>query len=117
MRGMKASTKDKGCVTTTSFDYVFGSQKIHSINNEIAKSKTRGVSQCGIAIYIKKSILRQKKNYGNSNIFTMQNVIIFKKKSSKRNQNLSRYYNSITNLKFQHKPKHHLKNPLSYYTL
>ncbi len=56
MRGMKASTKHKGCVTTTSFDYVFGSQKIHSFNYEIAKSKTRGVSQYGIAIYIIKSI-------------------------------------------------------------
>jgi hypothetical protein len=28
-------------------------------------------------------------------------------KSSKRNQNPSRYYNSKTNLKFQHKPKYH----------
>jgi hypothetical protein len=28
------------------------------------------------------------------------------KKSSKSNQNLSRYYNSLTNLKFQHKPKY-----------
>jgi hypothetical protein len=60
MRGMKASTKHKGCVTTTSFDYVFGSQKIHSFNYEIAKSKTRGVSQCGIAIYIKKKYLKAK---------------------------------------------------------
>ncbi len=34
--------------------------------------------------------------------FTMQNIIF--KNSSKRNQNPSRYYNSITNLKFQHKP-------------
>jgi len=37
-----------------------------------------------------------------------------KKKSSTRNQNPSRYYhnNSITNLKFQPKPKYHLlKNP------
>jgi hypothetical protein len=33
--------------------------------------------------------------------------ILFKK-SSKRNQNPSRYYNSITNLKFQPKPKYHL---------
>jgi len=33
--------------------------------------------------------------------------IIFKK-SFKRNQNPSRYYNSITNLKFEHKPKYHL---------
>jgi hypothetical protein len=40
-----------------------------------------------------------------------KNYIIFKK-SSKRNQNPSRYYNSITNLKFQHKPRYLLfKNP------
>jgi hypothetical protein len=59
------------------------------------------------------------------------------KKSSKRNQNPSRCYNSITNLKFQHKPKKKIifqkssdknrptyyyllprgQNALSYYTL
>jgi hypothetical protein len=51
-----------------------------------------------------KSILRQKKKYGNSNISPCKNILIFKI-SSKRNQNPSRYYNSIiTNLKFQHKP-------------
>jgi len=49
-----------------------------------------------------KSILRgQKKNYGNSNISPCKNIIC--KKSSKRNQSPSRYYNSVTNLKFQHK--------------
>jgi hypothetical protein len=37
--------------------------------------------------------------------------IIFKK-SCRRNQNPSRYYNSITNLKFQHKPKYHLSKCL-----
>jgi hypothetical protein len=58
-----------------------------------------------------KSILRQKKNYGNSNISPSKNNIIFKK-SSKRNQNPSRYYNSITNLKFQQKPKYHLSKIL-----
>jgi hypothetical protein len=31
-------------------------------------NNTRGVSYCGLAIYIKKGILIQKKNYGNSNI-------------------------------------------------
>jgi hypothetical protein len=76
-----------------------------------------------------KCILRQRQNYENSNISTCKNVIF--KKSSKRNQNPSRYYNSITNLKFQHNPKYHLsrnphikidlfgrcQNPLSYYTL
>jgi hypothetical protein len=48
----------------------------------------------------------QKKNYGSSNIFTMQENIIFKKKkkkSSQRNPKASRYHNSLTNLKFQQK--------------
>jgi hypothetical protein len=76
-----------------------------------------------------KNILRQKKNYENSNILPCTNIIF--KKSSKRIQNPSRYYNSIIDLKFQHKPKissfrnPHIKidllcrgqNPLSYYTL
>jgi len=59
-----------------------------------------------------KSILRQKKkNYGNSNISTCKNIIF--KKSSKRNQNPSSYYNSIiTNLKFEHKPKYHVSKIL-----
>jgi hypothetical protein len=40
--------------------------------------QTRGVSHCGLTIYIKKSILRQKKNYGNSNISPCKNIL-FKK--------------------------------------
>jgi hypothetical protein len=57
-----------------------------------------------------KSILRQKKNYGNSNISPSKKKKKSSKKikSSKRNQNPSRYYNSLTNLKFQQKPKYHL---------
>jgi hypothetical protein len=78
-----------------------------------------------------KSILRQKKNYGNSNISPCKNIILRKKKTpSKKDPNPSRYHNSVTNLKFQHKPKKllsfknpHIKidllprgqNPLSYY--
>ncbi len=58
-----------------------------------------------------KRILRQKKNCQNSNISPCKNIIF--KKYSKRNQNPSRYYNSIiTNLKFQHKPKYHLSKIL-----
>ncbi len=57
------------------------------------------------------SILRQKKNYVNSNISPCKNRLIFKK-SSKRNQNPSRYYNSRTNLKFQHRSKYHLSKML-----
>ncbi len=66
------------------------------------------MSHCGLAIYIK--MLRQKKNYGNSNISPCKNIIF--EKSSKRNQNPSKYYNSLTNLKFQHKPKYHLSKIL-----
>jgi hypothetical protein len=45
----------------------------------------------------------------------MQKYIIFKK-CSKRNQNPSRYYNSIiTNLKFQNKPKYIIFQKSSYY--
>jgi hypothetical protein len=63
-----------------------------------------GVAHYGLAIYIKKyGKALQKKNYENSNISPRKNIIF--KKSSRRNQNPSRYYNSITNLKFQHKPK------------
>jgi hypothetical protein len=58
-----------------------------------------------------KHIARQKDDYGNSNISPCKNIIF--KKSSKKKQNPSRYYNSIiTNLKFQHNPKYHVsKNP------
>ncbi len=62
------------------------------------------VSDYGLAIYAKKTSLRQKKNYENSYISPCKNNIIFKK-SSERNQNLSRYHNSITNIKFQLKAK------------
>jgi hypothetical protein len=59
-----------------------------------------------------KSILRQKKNYVNSNISPCKNIT-FKGILLKRNQNPSRYYNSmITNLKFQHKSKYHLSKIL-----
>ncbi len=49
----------------------------------------------------------QKKNYENSNVSPCKNYNL-EKPPSKRNQNPSRYYNSTTNLKFQHKPKYHL---------
>jgi hypothetical protein len=67
------------------------------------------VSHCGLAIYIKK-YLRKKKNHGNSNIPPCKNTNF--KKSCKGNQIPSRYYNSITNLKFQHNPKYHLSKVL-----
>jgi len=62
--------------------------------------QTRGVSQCGLAIYIKK-YLKAKEESWKLKYFNMRKYNL-QKKSSKRNQNPSRYYNSITNLKFQH---------------
>jgi hypothetical protein len=56
------------------------------------------------------NILRQKKNYGNSNISPCKNIIL--KKSPKRNQIPSRYHNSTTNPKFEYKPKYHLSKIL-----
>jgi hypothetical protein len=76
---------------------------------------TRGVCDIVSLPFTLKSILRQKKIYGNLKFSTCKNII-FKKKSSKRNQNPSRYYyNSIiTNLKFQHKPKNIIFKKSSY---
>jgi len=64
---------------------------------------------------------KEKRNlrriYENSNISPCKNINLQNKIKillKKRNQNPSRYYNSIrTNLKFQHKPKYLLsfKNP------
>jgi hypothetical protein len=75
--------------------------------------KQQGVCHTVALPFTLKSILRQKKNYGTSNISPCKNIIFKKTKSSKRNQNPSRYYyNSIANLKFQHKPKYHLSKIL-----
>jgi hypothetical protein len=67
-----------------------------------------------------KSILRQKKNYGDSNISSCENISF--KKPSKKNQNASRNLLketkmlqdiiTVTYLKFQHKPKYHLSKIL-----
>jgi hypothetical protein len=77
------------------------------IVNEIWK---QGVCDTVALPFTLKSNLRQKKNYGNSNISPCKNIIF--KKFSKRNQTPSIDYNSTTNLKFQHKPKYHLSKIL-----
>jgi hypothetical protein len=75
--------------------------------------RTRVVSHLWPLPFTLKSILRQKKNDGNSNISPCKNIPNLQKTSSKRKtQNPSRYYNSVTNLKFQHKPKYHLSKTL-----
>ncbi len=66
-------------------------------NNE---NKTRGLSHCGLAIYIKK-YLKAREELWKLKYFTMQKYNL-QKEPSKRNQNPWKYHNSITNLKFQH---------------
>jgi len=53
----------------------------------------RSVSHCGLAICIKKYLKAKEELWKNSNISPCKSMIF--KKSSKRNQNPSRYYNSI----------------------
>jgi hypothetical protein len=50
------------------------------------------VTHCGLAHLQIKSILRQKKNYGNSNISPYKNIIFKKKNPLKETQNPSKYY-------------------------
>jgi hypothetical protein len=64
---------------------------------------------CGLAIYIKK-YLKAKEELWKLKYSPCKNIIF--KKSFKRNENPSRLYNSITNLKFQHRPKYHLSKIL-----
>jgi hypothetical protein len=56
---------------------------------DIFPKPKQGVCHSVALPFTLKSILRQKKNYGNSNISPCKNIIF--KKPSKRNQNPSRY--------------------------
>jgi hypothetical protein len=62
--------------------------------NLVEKNKIKqvGVSGCVALLFTLKSILRSKKNYGNSQIVSpCKNIIL--KKSYEKNQNPWRYYN------------------------
>ncbi len=124
---MQVKVYVKGLTTPTSLSFsLFTKTQTHVAH---VTTKTRVVSHYGFAINIKK-YLRAKNELWKFKYFTMQKQYL-QKKSSEINQNLSRYHNSIINLKFQHKPKYHFsKNPpmkldllprgqnaLSYYTL
>jgi hypothetical protein len=80
-----------------------------------------GVSLCGLAIYIKKYLKAKEELWKLKNYFTMQNYNLKKikikknlKKNKNKNQNPSRYYNTTTNLKFEHKPKYIIFPKSSY---
>jgi hypothetical protein len=64
------------------------------------------VPKQGVCVYLKAKEELWKLEY-----FTMQKYNL-QKNSSHRNQNPSRYHNSITNFKFQHKPKYQLSKIL-----
>jgi hypothetical protein len=101
---LKAPTHAKRCFYDLKGPFTIHRQTFHHSNMGC-------VTLWPCHLHEKVCILRQKKKYGNSNISPCKSIIF--KRSSKRNQNPSRfYYNSITNLKFQHKPKYHLSNML-----
>jgi hypothetical protein len=80
---------------------------------EILSYANKGCATHTMALpFTLKSILRQTKNYENSNISPCKKIIIFKKIPLKETKNPSRYHNSIPNLKFQHKPKYSLSKIL-----
>ncbi len=85
-----------------------GPKPLISCVKKVNQTRGCGVSHCGLAIYIKKYLKAKEEELWKLKYFTMQKYNLPKKKSSKRNQNPSRYYNSIINLKFQHKPKYNL---------
>jgi hypothetical protein len=68
------------------------------------------VSHYGLEIYIEK-YLQAKEELWKLKYFTML-FYNLQKIPLKRNQNPSRYYNSVTILKLQHKPKYHLSKIL-----
>jgi hypothetical protein len=67
--------------------------------------KQGGVSHCGLAIHIKK-YLKVKEELWKLKYFTMQKIQSSENSLKETKINPSRYYNSITNLKFQPKPKY-----------
>jgi hypothetical protein len=70
------------------------------------------VTHCGLAIYIKKYLKAKRRIMETQKYFTIAKNILFKN-PLKETKNPSRYYNSITDLKFQHKPRYQssFKNP------
>jgi hypothetical protein len=82
------------------------------IPSEYQLKKRTGVyvTLCGLAIYILK-VSQGKRRIMEIQIFHHAKIYL-QKNSSKRYQNPSRYHNSITNVKFQHKSKYHLSKIL-----
>jgi len=82
----------------------------NDLKKKLTKMIKQGVCHTIALPFTLKSFLMKKKNYGNSNISPCKNTIF--QKSSKRNQNPSGYYNSITISSFNTSPKYHLSKIL-----
>jgi hypothetical protein len=65
-----------------------------------------------LSFTLKSILIRAKEELWKFKFFTIAKLKNLQIKSSKRNQNPSRYHNSIANLKFQHKPKYNLSKIL-----
>jgi hypothetical protein len=63
------------------------------------------VSQCGLAKFTLKSILKQKKNYENSSISPSENITNLQKNPLKETKIFQDIIITTTNLKVEHKPK------------
>jgi hypothetical protein len=70
------------------------------------------VPHYGLAIYIKKKYLKAREELLKFKYFTMQEYNLKIKNPLKETQNPSRYHNSTTNLKSQHKLKYHVSEIL-----
>jgi hypothetical protein len=70
-------TKEKGIDQMKRIETKKKKFKLRIVKHDCKLITRGGVSHCGLAIYIKR-VLRQKKNYGNSNISPCKNII-FKK--------------------------------------
>jgi hypothetical protein len=70
------------------------------------------VSHCGLAIYYIKKYLKAKEELWKLKYFTMQKYNLQTNPYKKKPKSFKILYNSITNLKFQHKPKYHLSKIL-----
>jgi hypothetical protein len=76
----------------------------------VAKLNKRKQGMCQIvalSVTLRKYLKSKRRN---SNISPGKNIAL--KNSSKRNQNLSKYYDSMIDLEFKHKSKYHFSNIL-----
>jgi hypothetical protein len=88
LKGNKKKKKKKSCLSHVNK----GSHTFFALQFE-ALNAIQG-AHCGMLLNGRPNILMQKKkNYENSNISPCKNIMF--QKSSKRNQNPSKYYNSI----------------------